>query len=361
TYADLDGLTAVTTLGVQWATRLGMVVVTAAGNERRNSVWGGYIIAPGDADSIITVGAVSVAGHLASFSSHGPTFDGRIKPEVVAQGVSVFCASSTGPDRYTFVNGTSLSTPLIAGSVALLLEAHPTWRPEDVRDALMATASRADQPDNDYGWGIPDVLAAMSHVSAPEGLVAEAGDNSVFLNWQPNTVPDLSHYALYLSTVANFAPSFADSAMHVSKSSISTIIKGLINGTTYYFRLAAVDSAGNKSKYSSAVSATAGDYAVVGGAVTLTHVYPNPYILRSGGPLAIHWRLRTARRVSVDIYDLLGRHVARVSGSAQLEPANHHTTWTGVNKQGRRVASGAYFIKLMAGRDAAVRRVIVQH
>ncbi|MEE9161993.1 MAG: S8 family serine peptidase, partial [Candidatus Neomarinimicrobiota bacterium] len=76
TYADLDGLTAVTTLGVKWATRLGMVVVTAAGNERGNSAWDGFIIVPGDADSIITVGAISVAGNLASFSSHGPTFDG---------------------------------------------------------------------------------------------------------------------------------------------------------------------------------------------------------------------------------------------------------------------------------------------
>jgi len=161
TYEDLDGLTAVTTRAVLWATRLGMLVVTAAGNERTNATWGGYIIAPADADSIITVGAVDAKGELAGFSSHGPTSDARTKPEVVAQGVGVACASPGGPASYAHVNGTSFSTPLVAGSAALLLEARPTWRPEDVRNALMATASRADSPDNDYGWGIPDVLAAM--------------------------------------------------------------------------------------------------------------------------------------------------------------------------------------------------------
>jgi subtilisin family serine protease len=64
-------------------------------------------------------------------------------------------------NAYALANGTSLSTPLVAGCAALLLEARPDWRPEDVRNALRATASHADSPDNDYGWGIPDVLAAM--------------------------------------------------------------------------------------------------------------------------------------------------------------------------------------------------------
>ena len=161
-YDDMNGLTAVTTRAVLWATRLGMLVVTAAGNERHNSVWGGYIIAPADADSIITVGAVDAKGELAGFSGHGPTSDGRTKPEVVAQGVGVHCGS-TGTDAYTTASGTSLSTPLVAGCAALLLEAHPTWTPDDVRKAFMATASHADSPDNDYGWGIPDLLGATKY------------------------------------------------------------------------------------------------------------------------------------------------------------------------------------------------------
>ncbi|MFB0516575.1 MAG: S8 family serine peptidase [Candidatus Neomarinimicrobiota bacterium] len=165
-YEDLDGQTAITTRAVLWATRLGMLVVTAAGNQRNSSDppgWGGYIIAPADADSIIAVGAVDSKGQLTSFSSHGPTYDGRIKPEVVAQGVSVSCASPSGPAAYTHKSGTSLATPLVAGSAALLFQAHPTWRPADARTALMATSSREDRPDNDYGWGIPDLLAALNY------------------------------------------------------------------------------------------------------------------------------------------------------------------------------------------------------
>ena len=166
-----------------------MVVVTAVGNERGNAAWGGYIVAPGDADSIITVGAVDTKGGLAYFSSHGPTFDDRIKPELVAQGVSVRCASPVGPDRYTLLSGTSLATSLIAGSVALLLEAQPNWGPTEVRAALMAAANRTDNPDNDYGWGIPDVLAALN--SAPGDTLAETyrlAIESIFPNPFPGSV-----------------------------------------------------------------------------------------------------------------------------------------------------------------------------
>ena len=361
TYDSLDGLTAVTTRAVRWATQLGMLVVTAAGNERNNNAWGGYIIAPADADGILTVGAVTASGALASFSSHGPTFDGRIKPEVAAQGTNVWAGAAFAPDAYGAYNGTSLSTPLVAGSAALLLQAHPTWRPEDVRTALMLTASQAGQPDNDLGWGIINVLAALSHVSTPKGFVAEAGDSTVFLNWQPNTVPDLSHYALYLSTAANFTPAFADSVRHAGKFDTGSVIGGLIDGTTYYFRIAAIDNAGNRSGYSSAVSATPGDFLTVGGVISLTDVYPNPYTQSSGGPLAIHWRLRSPRRVDVDIYDLLGRHVARLMSGVQLPPTDYLTTWMGKDKRGRSVASGIYFVRLTAGRDSRTQRIIIWH
>jgi subtilisin family serine protease len=159
----LDGNTAITTRAVRWATRMGMVAVIAVGNERRNTSWGGNVVVPADADSIISVGAVTTDGSIAMFSSHGPTFDGRIKPELVAQGMLVTCAAARDSAAYTVSNGTSYSAPLVAGSAALLLEAHPNWGPMDVRGALLATASQAGNPNNDYGWGIPDVLAALNY------------------------------------------------------------------------------------------------------------------------------------------------------------------------------------------------------
>jgi serine protease AprX len=161
TFEDLDGNTAVTTVGVDIAVANGMVCVTAAGNERQSS-WG-HIIAPADADSVIACGAVDSFCVLASFSSPGPTFDGRIKPEVCAQGVDTWCAVPYFPSAYGGVSGTSLSTPLVGGSVALILEAHPDWTPMMVREALMETADNASCPDNDYGWGIIDVMAAIDY------------------------------------------------------------------------------------------------------------------------------------------------------------------------------------------------------
>lgn len=175
-YCDMDGNTAVTTRAFDIAVSLGMVCVTAAGNEGNQSppadpcdTLTHYIIAPADADSVIAVGAVNSAGKIASFSSHGPTYDGRIKPEVCARGVATACASPLGEDSYTFKNGTSLSTPLVAGAAAVVLSAHPDWTPMMVREALLKTASQAEMPDNDYGWGIIDVWAAINFDSFTGG------------------------------------------------------------------------------------------------------------------------------------------------------------------------------------------------
>jgi subtilisin family serine protease len=163
TFADMDGKTAVTTKAANRAVSLGVVVVNAAGNERRNA-WA-HIIAPADGPGVIAVGAVDSAGKIASFSSPGPTADGRIKPEVCAWGVSNLVAATAkdGSDTYVTGSGTSYATPLVAGVAALLLEAHPDWTPIQVRNALMNTAGNAAAPNNDYGWGIVDALAANSY------------------------------------------------------------------------------------------------------------------------------------------------------------------------------------------------------
>jgi len=161
TYEDMDGNTAVTTRAADKAVARGIVVVVAAGNWR-NKDWH-YISAPADADSVIAVGAVDINNQITSFSSAGPTYDGRIKPEVVALGSGVYAVHPNDSTAYLRVAGTSFSTPLTAGVTALLLEAHPTWTPMQVREALMMTADRADNPDNLYGWGLVNALAALNY------------------------------------------------------------------------------------------------------------------------------------------------------------------------------------------------------
>ena len=155
---DFDGNTATTTIAVDIAVSLGLVCVTAVGN--------GLAIAPADADSVISVGAVNNFGEIASFSSRGPTFDGRIKPEVCAQGVNVWAVSGNSNTEFINIyNGTSASTPLVAGAIALILQGMPTFSPMEVREAVLLTGSMADEPNNIYGWGIMDAHAALSYLS----------------------------------------------------------------------------------------------------------------------------------------------------------------------------------------------------
>ena len=161
TYDDMDGNTAVTTNAIDIAVGLGMVCVTAAGNEGSDNWY--YIIAPADADSVLAVGAVDANGDLAYFSSHGPTSDGRIKPEICARGVSTWACSSYDMTGYNNYNGTSLSTPLVAGAAALVIQSHPEWSAMEVRNAIMMTASQNDEPDNDFGYGILDTWEAIQY------------------------------------------------------------------------------------------------------------------------------------------------------------------------------------------------------
>ena len=161
TYENLDGNTAVTTIGVDIAASLGVLTVTSAGNEGNDDWY--YIITPADADSVLSVGAVNSSGDIAYFSSHGPTYDGRIKPEVCAMGLYTYCISPNTTSEYSSASGTSLSAPLAAGAAAVVLSANLNLSAMELREALMMTASMADSPNNDYGWGIVNTLAAINY------------------------------------------------------------------------------------------------------------------------------------------------------------------------------------------------------
>jgi serine protease AprX len=160
-FADMDGDTAISTRAADLAASLGVVVVISAGNngfDARHNTLG----APADGHGVIAAGAVDAAGIRAFFSSVGPTADGRIKPDVAAQGVAVKVASSIWPRLYGLANGTSFSCPLTAGVAALVLQAHPDYTPRQVADALRATASNAARPDNLLGYGIVNAASAVA-------------------------------------------------------------------------------------------------------------------------------------------------------------------------------------------------------
>lgn len=151
THEDLDGNTALVTKAADMAAKKGILVVVSAGNEGTDQ-WG-RITAPADGDSVLTIGAVDWYGGYASFSSRGPTADGRIKPDVVAIGQGTAYISSAGP---TYGNGTSFSCPIISGMAACLWQEKPSLTNMDIFEAIRSSASQIYTPDNAIGFGIPN-------------------------------------------------------------------------------------------------------------------------------------------------------------------------------------------------------------
>lgn len=153
--SQMDGRTATITVGALRLARLGVLVCTANGNSGPGPV---SIVAPADADSVISVGAIDMDDSVAVFSSRGPTADGRIKPDLVAPGVYVAVALPTGPSDYLLGSGTSFATPIMASLCALILQIHPDWQPMRVIEELKRTSTFTEEPNNDYGWGKPNAI-----------------------------------------------------------------------------------------------------------------------------------------------------------------------------------------------------------
>lgn len=156
TYADMDGNTTVVTRAADAAAAAGILVVNSAGNEG-DSEWN-FISAPADGDSVFTIGAVNSAGDYASFSSEGPTADGRIKPNVVGQGSGTAIMTEGGTVAYG--SGTSYSSPLIAGACASFMSAFPELTNMQIIRIIEETATMTTSPNNQMGHGIPQFAKA---------------------------------------------------------------------------------------------------------------------------------------------------------------------------------------------------------
>lgn len=156
-YSDLDGNTAFVTRVADIAASKGILVVNSAGNER-NKEWR-RIIFPSDGDSVIAVGAVDGNNNISSFSSAGPSIDGRVKPDNAAMGVNV----PVQVEITTFgrSSGTSFSCPILSGMAACLLQAVPKALNTDIIEVLHTSADRYNSPDSLYGYGIPDMVTAL--------------------------------------------------------------------------------------------------------------------------------------------------------------------------------------------------------
>jgi serine protease AprX len=351
TWQDMNGRNSVISRAAVMAARKGVIVVNSAGNEGPASPGQNTLVAPADADSILAAGAVTPSGVRTGFSSCGPTSDGRIKPDVVAVGSSVYVASNIDTAGYFYVQGTSFSCPLTAGVAALVLSAHPTATVMQVINAIRSTARQAPlqttRPDNLYGWGIIDAMAAINALgSLPAAPVALPGSGFSTTGFRANwtAVTGATSYRLDVATDSAFSL-FVPGYDYLNVGNVTGYaVTGLAPGTTYYYRVRAVAPAGTSGTPN--VMAVRLGGGVPSASFVLSRNYPNPF----NPGTRIDFQVPEQSHVTMTVIDLLGRTVRTiVDGDFPASGGTNYTAvWDGTDGRGAAAASGVYFYRMNA-------------
>jgi len=169
TTAQLDGQTAFISQAAKKAVNKGLLLVCSAGNDGEND-WK-QISFPADVAGVLTVGAVNANRKYCSFSSVGPTADGRIKPDVAALGYNVPVINGSG--ILAVGSGTSLAAPIITGMAACLWQAFPALSAQELTRLIQNSGDNADTPDALVGYGIPNacrIWLAMNETPVRKSL-----------------------------------------------------------------------------------------------------------------------------------------------------------------------------------------------
>jgi len=354
TWEDMDGNTALITIAGDIAVSLGIVVVNSAGNSGFNSSHN-TLGAPADGDSIITAGAVESNGQRSSFSSVGPTVDGRIKPDVMAMGDGVVVASPSNDHQYTSASGTSFSCPLTAGVAALILSVNPNLTPMMVREAMWNTASNHNNPNNSIGWGILNSLDAANYFPIPvelESFSANVIGTDVLLNWITSTENNNSGFEVQRKTEEE------------NDFKSLTFIKG--NGTTteqnFYafidknspsgfitYRLKQIDFDGS-FEYSNSIEVTID----VPTKFSLEQNYPNPFNPTTKIRYEIPNQAQNDKMfVTLKIYDVLGNEIATLINEEKSAGSYE------VDFDAAKLTSGVYFYQLKVGNLITTKKMIL--
>ncbi len=349
TYEDMDGKTAICTKAAEIAFSKGMLIITSAGNEG-NDAWY-YITAPADGENVLAIGAVNSSGAITSFSSRGPTYDNRIKPELTAMGSGVQLFS-VDINSFSSGGGTSYSAPIVAGIAAQIMSIHPYISNTDFRELLKYSGNRFSTPDNTYGYGI---LSARRAANYP--VFDRTGSGNLYKGLFLNDTPVLSSLKLkYSGSGVNLSEI---TAMSEQGNVFKYPAESLINSDSVYFYFSYNTSGG------ASITEPEGDYAyfsakgspiiikefkgkdtsdikelpVIPSEFKVYQNYPNPF--NPGTKIAID--LPQNGNVTINVYNQIGQKV-RTLANADYKSSGKHTYYFDASG----LATGIYFFRVEA-------------
>ncbi len=344
TLDQMDGNTALITQAADIAASKNIVVITSAGNSRGHD-WG-RIAAPADGDSVLAIGAVNPDSTLASFSSPGPTADGRIKPDITTMGTVVLTIRPRPDTGYTYASGTSFSAPITAGGAALALQFDPTMTAEQFRQLARSTASQADTPDNDFGYGLFNAfrasgIATLSEIDTIKIEVGEIIEIPFAVSGSSDGPPELS---------LRFPLAGVELIDYGDGSGLLRITGSSDNPPVASFRLVAQFDTYSDSTTIHLETFVPTDRQIFAG--------PNPFT----DSVRFYIDPQAGMLNSVSIFNVNGEkiweNVNSKSGSTDSNREWIMLVWDGRNQQGQPVSSGVYMVAVNTDRQQVVLKLL---
>ncbi|NOT52923.1 MAG: S8 family serine peptidase [Chitinophagaceae bacterium] len=351
TYADMNGNTLMCSIAADLAAKKGILVFNANGNEGGSS-WN-FLISPADGDSVVAVGAVNSAGAVGGFSSYGPSSDGQIKPDLASVGVSALI-QGTG-NTVVAGNGTSFACPNMAGLGTCLWQAFPEFNNMKILKAMQQAGTRASNPDDRVGYGIPNMKTAFANL-LKDFATSSATVNAcnATINWTSKDVRAM-HYIIErkLPGEVNYTPvgqlppatgdilaihnyQFNNVIISPTPGTVSYRIGQVIDTALATLTLVYIDTAN--------VTITSGCFATGTGNVdpdkVAVTVQPNPV---SGTTLTLIIETPYAvTNMPIGVYDSKGRLMIQVNSSKGTGKKT-------IDLDIQRLATGKYYIKVLNG------------
>jgi len=354
TYEDMDGNSTIVTKAYNFAFDRGIVTITSAGNEGLMP-WR-YIIAPADAFNVIAAGGVDTSSSSRYRSgSYGPTYDGRIKPDLTAKATSVYNARSF--DRgYGYGSGTSFAAPIIAGIAAQVVSYYPHLDNVQVRRILLESGDRASDPDNSFGYGL---ISALGAINFPNIELTENGIK-LYKSFVGNSVSNVKIHVQHSNGSTEYLMNM------VGDNKYAFDLSGYNHGDTLDIKFSFIDSSnimqllpesdtykyiyGTKNLFYKVAHVINEDDSMTG----ILTTYPNPF----KDFTRIEFNLGKTESARIEIFDVLGRKVKSLFNS-ELSAGKNAFIWNGENDFGSMVSSGVYIIVLTTTSEIYSKKTIL--